>query len=140
MSNPQIIMIEDNPLEIDLLRRSLDQLGEHYELLVLRDGAEAIRYVRESHPALPEPEPCIILLNLHLPKYDGLEVLEALKRDPVLGRIEVIILTSGAIPRREQAVIRQQGAIFRQKPGSLEECLQLAADVIDLCRAPALAD
>jgi CheY-like chemotaxis protein len=136
MSKPQILMIEDNPLEIDLLRISLNRLGGEYELKALRDGAEAIQFVRTRHADVRETEPRLILLNLHLPKYDGLEVLEAVKRDPVFRRIEVITLSSGTIPLRAKAEIQHKGALFREKPRNLMECLELAADVLDLCHRP----
>jgi CheY-like chemotaxis protein len=135
MSKPHILTIEDNPLDVELLRMALDRLAEPYELIVLPDGAEALGYVRQHHSRAPEAEPCVILLDIHLPKYDGLEVLEALKREPGLREIGVVVLTSGAVRSREEARIESMGAVLRQKPRDFTECLELAADVMDLCKS-----
>lgn len=133
MSKPHILIIEDNPLDIEVLRLALDRLAEPYELIVLADGAEALRFVRKHH-AGQEPEPCVILLDMHLPKYDGLEVLEALKNEPGLREIYVVMLVSGAVRSQEKARIESLGATLREKPRDFTECLELAADAMDMCR------
>lgn len=139
MSKPHILIVEDNPLEVELLRMALDRLAEPFELIVLADGAEALHYVRQHHAGVPEPDPCVILLDIHLPKYDGLEVLEALKSEPGLREIGVVVMASGAVRGREEARIKSMGATLRQKPRDFTECLQLAADAMDLCRGMAPA-
>jgi CheY-like chemotaxis protein len=139
MSKPHILIIEDNPQEVELLRMALDRLAEPYELIVLADGAEALRYVRLYHAGIPEPEPCVILLDIHLPKYDGLEVLDALKREPGLREIGVVVLASGAVRSQERIRIEKMGATLRQKPGDFTGCLELAADAMDLCKGMAPA-
>jgi CheY-like chemotaxis protein len=67
----KILVIEDNIADINLLRLALDQRGEKYELQVLNSGDDAIRFIQEQRTGLSEePEkPCVILLDLHLPKY-----------------------------------------------------------------------
>jgi CheY-like chemotaxis protein len=134
MSKAQIVIVEDNPGDVDVLRMALDGLGEDYELAVLSDGAEALRFVQQKHAGVKEPDPCVILLDLHLPKYDGIEVLEALRREPSLKHVHVMILTSGPPLPREEAAMRRLGAIFRQKPSSLDEVGVLAAEVMELCK------
>lgn len=135
MSTPHIVFVEDNSGEIELLRMALDQQGEPYELITLRDGAEALAYVRGCAIGVPEPEPCVILLDFHLPKYDGLEVLAAVKREPALRHIHIILLASGPIPPQEELKIQRMGAIFQQKPANFAEVLELAAHVLELCRS-----
>src|SRR5712671_5847759 len=85
----KILIVEDNPADILWLRHALDQQGEKYDLQVLLDGEAALRFVDEHRTGLREPEPCVILLDLHLPKYDGIEVLRAVKRVPALAHIHV---------------------------------------------------
>jgi CheY-like chemotaxis protein len=133
MSIPTILVIEDNPAEVGLLRHALDQLGENYKLDVLRDGEAALRFVQEHRSGAREAHPCVILLDLYLPKHDGLAVLEALRQQPVLRHIRVVVLSSFANPR-DQETVRQMGATYRSKPASLDHYVELAAEVIALCK------
>ena len=134
MNRPFIVIIEDNPAEVELVRMALDQSREAYALVVLPDGAEALRFVSERHAGIREPEPCVMLLDVHLPKYDGVEVLAAVRREPHLRSVHVIMLASGSVRREVEAKIQRLGAIFRQKPRSFSEVNQLAEDVLELCR------
>lgn len=134
MNKPCIVMIEDNPGEVELLRIALDQQGEPYDLMVFADGAEALQFVSERHADVREPAPCAMLLDVHLPKYDGLEVLAAVRREPRLRHMPVVMLSSGAVRPQDEARIRILDAVFRQKPGRFADVLQLAADVLELCR------
>ena len=73
-----------------------------------------------------------------LPKYDGLEVLRALKREPSLEDVHVVIVTAGPVPSQDEAEIRTLGGVLRQKPDSFSEFLRLAADILELCKEPVL--
>jgi CheY-like chemotaxis protein len=133
MSKPTILVIEDNPAEIVLLRHALDQLDEDYTLQVLVDGEAALRFVEEHRSGAREPNPCVILLDLYLPKHDGLGVLEAIRREPELTNIHVVVLSGNANPRDQEA-IRKMGAQYRAKPNSLALYIELAAEIIALCK------
>ncbi|MBV8847647.1 MAG: response regulator [Bryobacterales bacterium] len=137
MSQPYIVIVEDNPADIELLRIALDHHREPYELVALTDGEEALRFVKERSPANLEPEPCIILLDFHLPKLDGPEVLAAVKREPSLRHVHVMMLTSGGVRPQEQARVESMGATFRLKPRNFSEVLALAADILALCKGVA---
>jgi CheY-like chemotaxis protein len=134
MGKPQILMIEDNRADIELLRIALDGQGEPYDLIVLRDGEEALRYVRQLHQQEREPEPCVILLDLYLPKYDGLDVLRAIKQEPRLSDVNVVLLSSASVSKRDEAEILCLGAAIRLKPQHYSEVTELAAYVLELCR------
>lgn len=134
MNEYHVVMMEDNPLDVDLLRMALDRQGEPYTLTVISDGAEALRFIYERHAAIPRGEPCVILLNVHLPKYDGIEVLAALKHEPHLRHVQVVMLSSGDVRPKEEFEIENWGAIFRRKPREFSEVLELAADVLEICK------
>ena len=134
MSRSRIVIVQDNPADIELIRMALDQLQEPYQLNVLHDGAEALRFVQEQHLGFRDPEPCAIVLNLYLPKYDGLEVLQALRKEPKLRHVQVVMLTSSAVPRRDIMRMEAIGAIVWPKPRQFSEVLELASYVLDLCR------
>src|ERR671911_1403628 len=96
-SPQRIVVIEDNPAETVLLRHALDEQGEPYVLEVLTDGESALEFVR-AHCHECRPEPCLIVLDLHLPRYDGATVLRAIRCAPELAHVKVVVLTSMASP------------------------------------------
>jgi CheY-like chemotaxis protein len=63
----RIVVIEDNPADVTLLRLALDAQGDPYQLEVLSDGEQALRFVREYASMPGTPEPCVLILDLHLP-------------------------------------------------------------------------
>src|ERR1700679_2050438 len=81
-SAAKIVVVEDNSADVFLLRHALDQHQEGYILDVLRDGEEAIEFVNRHRSAGPHADPCVIVLDLHLPKYDGTAVLRGIKEEP----------------------------------------------------------
>ena len=132
MTRPKILIIEDNPADIELLRFALEQHGD-CDLQVLEDGEEALRFIAERRAGLRIPEPCIILLDVHLPKYDGLAILDALKEAPALEHIQVIVLSSVASPEVEAEIIAK-GALYRVKPVTLQNFMELGAEIFTLCK------
>jgi CheY-like chemotaxis protein len=130
---PKILVIEDSPADVALLRHALNHQGEPYDLEVLTDGEMALRFVNEHRSGTREPDPCVILLDLHLPKYDGIAVLKAIKRAPVLAHIHVVALSGLASPREEAAIL-SLGGLYRQKPLMLSQCLELAAEILAICK------
>jgi CheY-like chemotaxis protein len=100
-----ILIAEDNANDVELTTTALRKNHVANEMIVVRDGAEALDYLyrRGTFGDRPNGNPGLILLDLKMPKVDGLEVLRTLKADPVLKRIPVVVLTSS---REEHDVIR----------------------------------
>jgi CheY-like chemotaxis protein len=101
----KILLVEDDPYDVEL---TLSALAENYltnEIVVTRDGAEALDYLyrRGAYESRAAGNPAVMLLDLKLPKVDGLEVLERIKTDPNLKMIPVVMLTSS---REEQDLVR----------------------------------
>jgi two-component system response regulator len=97
-----ILLVEDNPNDIEITRRALQRRAAADELTVARDGQEALDILfGRGDDNVRRPE--LILLDLNLPKVDGREVLEKLKTDPKLKRIPVIALTAST---REEDIVR----------------------------------
>jgi CheY-like chemotaxis protein len=128
-----IVMIEDSPADIALIRHALNEQAEPYELELLSDGEMALRFVEDHRSGKRKPDPCVILLDLHLPKTDGIEVLKAIKHAPVLAHIHVVIISGLASPK-EEAAIEALGGLYRQKPTAWKQCLQLAAEILAICK------
>ena len=97
-----ILLVEDNPHDVELTTRALKRSKLANNLTVVRDGAEAIEFIfatgKYSNRDLAR-HPKVILLDLKLPKVDGLEVLRTVKSDPRTKTIPVVILTSSAEER-----------------------------------------
>jgi two-component system response regulator len=85
-----ILLVEDDPDDLELALRALEREGIAQRVRVARDGAEALEVVGELTDALPK----VVLLDLKLPKVNGLEVLRRLKEDPKTKAIPVVVLTS----------------------------------------------
>jgi CheY-like chemotaxis protein len=97
-----ILLVEDNPDDVDLNIRALRRYNITNDVTVMRDGAEALDYLFGTGPHAGRDvadTPTIILLDLKLPKISGLEVLERLRKDPRTRLIPVIVLTSSTEER-----------------------------------------
>ena len=92
----RILIVEDDPKDVELTLAALDEYNLANEVVVTRDGQEALDYLycRGKYDARPGDNPAVILLDLKLPKIDGLEVLQQIKSDERVKRIPVVVLTS----------------------------------------------
>jgi CheY-like chemotaxis protein len=133
VSIPTILVIEDNVADVFLIRHALDEQGEAYRLEVLPDGEAALGFVAEHRSGARQHDPCVILLDLHLPKFNGIEVLTAIRQEPILTHIHVMVLTTMASPADHAQVI-ELGGICREKPLHLEGISMLAAEILALCK------
>jgi len=100
-----ILLVEDNPDDEALTLRAFAKNNIGNRIVVVRDGAEALEWLfkRGQHAKRGEPEPQIVLLDLKLPKVDGLEVLRQMRDDPRTKLMPVVILTSS---KEESDVLR----------------------------------
>lgn len=100
----RILLAEDNPNDVELTLAALEEHNLANEVIVTRDGTEALDYLyrRGEFKMREDCNPTVILLDLKMPKVDGLEVLRQIKSDPLLKAIPVVILTSS---REERDVI-----------------------------------
>jgi CheY-like chemotaxis protein len=91
-----IILVEDDPRDLELTLAALERCGLINDVVVLRDGVEALDYIyrREAFADLPPAEPAVMLLDLKLPRVNGLEVTRSLKSDPAQRHIPIVMLTS----------------------------------------------
>lgn len=96
-----ILLVEDNPTDVELTMRALRKVGAAGSVHVASDGAEALDalFQQGRYSSAPRLRPRVIVLDLKLPKIDGHEVLRRVKADPTLRTIPVVILTSSAEDR-----------------------------------------
>jgi CheY-like chemotaxis protein len=100
----RILLVDDNPRDRELAMGALEVYQLANQIVSLRDGAEALDYLfrRGEFAERPPGQPAVILLDLKMPKVDGLEVLRAVKADPALRMIPVVMMTSS---REEQDLV-----------------------------------
>jgi CheY-like chemotaxis protein len=117
----RILLIEDNPTDVDLVRRALVSAQLACELTVAEDGAEALTLLQKWNVAVPD----LVVLDLNLPKHDGVEVLQALRATSSFADVPVAIFSSSASPR-ERARIEPYGiSRYITKPPDLDQFLMI---------------
>ena len=126
-----ILLVEDSPRDLELTLEALQKCQLANEIVVARDGVEALDflYARNDFAGRNVPDPAVIMLDLKLPRIDGLEVLEKVKNDPKLRHLPVVMLTSS---REEQDLVRsyQLGVnAFVVKPVSFKDFYQAIQDL-----------
>jgi CheY-like chemotaxis protein len=128
----RILIVEDDRSDLFLLRRALEAKCGGIQIDVATDGEKALEFIHgEKKYQCAQPD--LILLDLHLPKYDGLEVLRAIRENPGFRDRRVVVVTNGASPQ-EVAEIQNMRAECRLKPRGLPEFDHLAAELIAICR------
>lgn len=130
----EILLVEDNPDDIDLTVEALRENHSTHHLHVVENGTDALAFLRRDGTYAMAPRPDLVLLDLNLPKKSGYEVLEAIKADPRLQRIPVVILTSSAAEsdRRRSADLGADGYVT--KPVDLDDFLRVVEAINHFCQ------
>ncbi len=126
--NAQLLLVEDNPGDIRLMEEAVREGAMTSKMHVARDGEQAMAFLRQEGRYASSPRPDLILLDLNLPRKSGREVLTEIKREKRLCHIPVMILSTSTNPEDVSSAYDLHANCYLQKPGSLEELL-------DLCRA-----
>lgn len=126
-----ILLVEDNEADALLSQEALKRAKVRNRVHVVNDGAEAMEFLRRQGPFAEAPRPDLMLLDLNLPNMDGREVLEAMKADPALKTIPVVVVTSSAA---EQDIVRTydlNANAYVTKPVDLQQFLRVIGSVGD---------
>jgi CheY-like chemotaxis protein len=122
-----ILLVEDNPMDVDLTERALARHRVVNPVVVARDGDEALAYL--SRWEAGEPLPAVILLDLHLPKVDGLQVLSKIKSHPKFCTIPVVVLTTSSEDRDMQAAYQLGANSYIVKSVDYDKFMQVAEQI-----------
>jgi len=122
-------MAEDSPSDAELARLAFKNGRLVNELAIVKDGVEAIAYLRKEGQYSDVQRPDVILLDLNMPKMDGLEVLAEIKKDPDLKTIPVVILTTSEDERDIMTAYRLYASSFITKPVEFDKFLEVAKGI-----------
>jgi CheY-like chemotaxis protein len=125
----EILMVEDNPGDIRLTMEALRESKLHNNLHVVKDGIEALAYLRQEGDYASMPRPDLILLDLNLPKKDGREVLREIKTDREMGRIPVVVLTTSQAEEDVLKTYDLHANCFITKPVDLEQFIKVVQSI-----------
>ena len=126
-----ILLVEDNPGDERLTREALKEGKVYSNLHWVKDGVEALEFLRKQGKYAGKPRPDIILLDLNLPKKDGRGVLADVKQDPALRHIPVVVLTSS---QAEQDIVRAyelHANCYVTKPVDLDQFIRVVESIED---------
>ena len=121
MKTPEILLVDDNPADIDLTSEVLAQSKQHYHVSTVSDGAEAISFLRHQGKYTAAPCPDLVVLDLNLPVRDGRQVLSDIKADPALQKIPVVIFTTSQANSDVSRSYELGANCYLRKPGNLAE-------------------
>jgi CheY-like chemotaxis protein len=121
---PEILVAEDNPADVYLIRLALEEHGVTCPIVTATDGKDvlALLSLEGTHW-----RPDLIILDLNLPRHDGIEILEKVRSTKAIAEVPVVVLTSSDSPRDRQNANRLGATRYVRKPSNLEQFLQLGA-------------
>jgi CheY-like chemotaxis protein len=124
-----VLLVEDDPGDVLMTREAFEHYKIRNVLHVVTDGEQALQFLRRTGDYAGAPRPGLILLDLNLPRLDGLEVLAELKADPVLKVIPVVILTTS---QTQQDVLRSYALhanAYVSKPVDFERFIEVIRQI-----------
>src|SRR5258708_26589042 len=130
-TKPRVLLVEDKKDDVDLTLLAFRMNQIEADVDVARDGAEALEYLFPT--GAPRPAPSVVLLDLKLPRVDGLEVLRRLRADERTRGIPVVVLTSSGEQRDLQQIAEIGVESYVRKPVSFPEFRETTPRLADTC-------
>lgn len=118
-----ILLIEDNPADVRLAQETLKDYKLQNSLHIVQDGESALAYLKREGKYVDAPKPDLVLLDIVLPKIDGLEVLKELRRDPALHDLPVVVLTASFMDEKMLRSLNIPADCYILKPLTVERYL-----------------
>ncbi|MER3493056.1 MULTISPECIES: response regulator [Fischerella] len=125
----EILLIEDNPGDVELTKIALEDSKISVNLNIVEDGVEAIAFLRREGKYANVPHPDIVLLDLNLPKKDGREVLAEIKADEKLKRIPVVVLTTSQAEEDVLKVYNLSANCYITKPVDFDQFVKIVQSI-----------
>ncbi len=127
----EILLVEDNPGDVDLTLEALEEARLRNNVHVAKDGVVALQFLRREGEHADAPRPDLILLDLNMPRMDGREVLREIKEDPALKRIPVVVLTTSEAEQDVLDAYEYRANAYIVKPVDFEQFLRTIRSLED---------
>lgn len=131
MKSVQVLLVEDDPADVELTREGLKDSKMLISLNIVDDGLKAMQYLRKEPPYSDAARPDLIILDLNMPKKDGRAVLREIKSDEGLKCIPVVVLTTSQDAWDIQRCYEMGANCWITKPIGLEEFIKIVGTVQD---------
>jgi chemotaxis family two-component system response regulator Rcp1 len=128
----QILLAEDSAADVGIVRIALGDQNLNHVLHVARDGAEAIAFIEKADNDWKSPGPDLLLLDMHLPRCDGEEILKRLRSTERYAQIPVVVMTSSDAPEDHDRAQKHAAMFYFRKPSRRDEFIQLGVIVRDI--------
>lgn len=125
--NQPILLVEDNPVDLDLTLRAFSARKLTNPIQIARDGEEALAYIEKWEKG--DAVPVVILLDLKLPKINGLEVLEVIKKHPIFKTIPVVVLTTSSESADVKTSYELGANSYILKPVDFDKFIEVARQI-----------
>jgi CheY-like chemotaxis protein len=129
--DPQILLVEDDPDDVELFRQALRDSGFRPSLHLVGDGEEALNFLRRQDRWAMAPVPDLVILDLNLPRVGGHQVLEQVKTDPKLARIPVVVFTTSSRQEDVDGAYDRGANAYITKPMTFTRLLEVTAKLED---------
>ena len=127
----EILLVEDNPGDVRLIREGLKDAKVHNRISVVGDGVKALAFLRREGKYSDAPRPDLILLDLNLPKMNGREVLSVIKQDEELHNIPVVVVTSSQADQDIVESYNLHANCYVTKPVDLDQFFNIVKAIRD---------
>jgi CheY-like chemotaxis protein len=134
-----ILLAEDSAADVTIVRLALRDQNLDHVLHVARDGEEAISFIEKADSDSRAPGPDLLLLDMHLPRYNGEQILQRLRSTERYAQTPVVVMSSSAAPEDQDSAQKHAALFYFRKPSRLEEFIQLGVIVRDILVRKTLA-
>jgi len=128
MESLNILLVEDSPSDVRLVREALKETAMSVQVTVARDGVEAMDYLRQAERGAVS-RPALVLLDLNLPRKNGREVLAEMKSSPNLRQIPVVVMTSSRSDEDIQQAYELNANCYITKPADLPDFVKVVRSI-----------
>jgi|SRR6185369_11892711 DNA-binding response OmpR family regulator len=132
----QLLLIEDNPADVELVEEALAEAALDYGLSVVRDGRQAIDFIEYLEAEAGYGCPDLVLLDLNLPKVSGEEVLNRMRASRKCRAAKVLVISSSDTPSDKERMMKLGANEYFHKPSSLKQFMELGPRVRALLAVP----
>ncbi len=127
---PQILLVDDDPDDLMLLKDAIESIGEKYKFIEANDGRTALNILKKS--VQEQTLPCLIVLDINMPILDGREMLAIMKSDPNLKDLKVVVFTTSSNPT-DIYYCKQFNVTMFSKPFNITMLMDVAKEIVAFC-------